>query len=119
MRKVLEAIIFTTSFLFLVLFERLCSGFFMLLLLAVEYLKAVDTLPLLLLVSGSLAWFGAVGAEGADRESLVGLVDSEISIYLRPKRKILLFPEIPVTRKNFTRAAANLFFFTNLIEFLK
>ena len=55
MRKVLEAIIFTTSFLFLVLFERLCSGFFMLLLLAVEYLKAVDTLPLLLLVSGALA----------------------------------------------------------------
>ena len=119
MRKVLEAIIFTTSFLFLVLFGRLCSGFFMLLLLAVEYLKAVDTLPLLLLVSGALAWFGAVGAEGADRESLVGLVDSEISIYLRPKRKILLFPEMPVTRKNFTRAAANLFFFINLIEFLK
>ena len=31
-------------------------------------------------------------------------------VEIRPKRKILLFPEMGVTRKIFTRAAANLFF---------
>ena len=29
----------------------------------------------------------------------------------RPKRKIILFPEMRVTRKIFTRTSANLFFF--------
>ena len=35
---------------------------------------------------------------------------------LSQKVKILLFPEIWVTRKIFTRAAANSFFLINLIE---
>ena len=36
----------------------------------------------------------------------------------RPKRKVLLFPEMRVTRKMFTRAAANLFFQSILLNFL-
>ena len=34
-----------------------------------------------------------------------------------PKIKILLFPEMRVTRKIFTRAATNLFLLTNLFQF--
>ena len=39
--------------------------------------------------------------------------------FLRPKRKILLFQEMWVTRKIFTQEAANLFFSISLIEFFK
>ena len=38
---------------------------------------------------------------------------------VRPKRKNLLFPEIQVTRKIFTEAAANLLFLIDLIELFK
>ena len=40
-----------------------------------------------------------------------------IRIPIRPKIKMLLFPERPVTAKIFTQAAANLSFLTNLIKF--
>ena len=38
---------------------------------------------------------------------------------VRPKRKILLFPETRWARKIFIRATANQFFLINLIEFFK
>ena len=43
---------------------------------------------------------------------------NELTFIFRQKRKIL-FPEKRMTRKIFTRAAANLFFQINLIEFFK
>ena len=46
-------------------------------------------------------------------------INSE-KVCIRPKRKILLFPEMRVKRKIFTRPSANLsFFLLNLIEFFK
>ena len=38
---------------------------------------------------------------------------------LRPKEIILLFPEIPVTKKIFNSVAAKKLFFINLVEFFK
>lgn len=81
MCKVLQAIILTISFSSSDSFEDFVVLFFKFLPLVLEHLKVIDALPVLLLVSSSLAWFGVIDVEGADCESLVVLADSEISIY--------------------------------------
>ena len=54
-------------------------------------------------------------------DTLVGFLLGVLCLLfaVRPKRKMPLFPEMWVTRKIFTRAAANLLFLINLIDFFE